>query len=136
MNTQLSSEFLESNDTFRVYKEGKLIFSSGKERLLSLLEYIDKFAPLEKDVTVFDRIVGNAAALLLKKIFCYEVYSPLGSELASRTLSGSGIRYRFAEIVPYIQNQSQQGMCPMEKLSLDKSPEEFYQACLSFYSKP
>ena len=136
MNTQLFSEFLESNDTFRVYKEGKLIFSSGKERLLSLLEYLDKFAPLEKDVTVFDRIVGNAAALLLKKIFCYEVYSPLGSEPATRTLSDSGIRYRFTEIVPYIQNQSQQGMCPMEKLSLNKSPEEFYQACLSFYSKP
>jgi len=136
MNTQLFSEFLESNDTFRVYKKGKLIFSSGKERLLSLLEYIDKLAPLEKDVTVFDRIVGNAAALLLKKIFCYEVYSPLGSEPATRTLSDSGIRYHFTEIVPYIQNQSQQGMCPMEKLSLNKSPEEFYQACLSFYSKP
>ena len=136
MNTQLFSEFLGSNDTLRVYKKDKLIFSSGKERLLSLLEYIDKFALLEKDVTVFDRIVGNAAALLLKKVFCYEVYSPLGSELAIQTLNNSGINHHFTEIVSFIQDQNKQGMCPMEKLSLNKSPEEFYQACLSFYSKP
>jgi len=122
------SEFLASNDTLRVYQEGRLVFTSGKERLLPLVEYIDKFTPYEKDVTVFDRIVGNAAALLLKKIFCKEVYSTLGSELAARTLSSFGISYHFTETVPYIQNNTGDDMCPMEKLSLNKDPEEFYQA--------
>ena len=128
MSIPLFSEFLVSNNTLRVYKENRLIFASGKDRLLPLLEYIDNFAPYEKNVTVFDRVVGNAAALLLKKIFCNEVYSRLGSDLAARTLSRFGINYHFTEIVPYIQNRSWEDMCPMEKLSMNKDPEEFYQA--------
>ena len=131
MNTGLFSEFLVSNDKLRVYSGDRLIFTSSRDGLLSLLEYIDKLSPYEKDVTVFDRVVGNAAALLLKRIFCGEVYSSLGSELAIRTLHYFGIGYHFTEIVPYIRGRGREGMCPMEKLSLSKSPEEFYQACLS-----
>lgn len=131
MNARLFSQFLVSNDKLRVYRGDRLIFTSGRDGLLSLLEYIDKFSPYEKDVTVFDRVVGNAAALLLRRIFCREAYSLLGSELAVRTLRCFGIGYHFTEIVPYIQNHSQDDMCPMEKLSLSKSPEEFYEACLS-----
>ena len=133
MSTPLFSEFLVSNNTLRVYEEDRLIFASNKDRLLPLLEYIDNFAPYEKDVTVFDRVVGNAAALLLKKLFCNEIYSPLGSELAAKTLSSFGISYHFTEIVPYIQNSSGKDMCPMEKLSLNKHPEEFYRALRERY---
>jgi len=131
MNAGLFSEFLVSNDKLRVYGGDRLIFTSSRDGLLSLIEYIDKLSPLKKDITVFDQVVGNAAALLLKRIFCREVYSPLGSELAVKTLRRFSIDYHFGEIVPYIRGRGQQGMCPMEKLSLGKSPEEFYQACLS-----
>lgn len=130
MNT-LFNEFLVSNDKLRVYSGDKLIFTSSKDGLLSLLEYVDKSSPLKKDITVFDRVVGNAAALLLATMSCREVYSPLASELAIRTLRRFGIGYHFIEIVPYIRGRGQEDMCPMEKLSLDKSPEGFYQACLS-----
>jgi hypothetical protein len=130
MNT-LFNEFLVSNDKLRVYSGDKLIFASSKGGLSSLLEYIDKSSPLKKDVTVFDRVVGNAAALLLETMSCREVYSPLASELAIRTLRRFGISYHFTEIVPYIRGRGQEDMCPMEKLSLDRNPEEFYQACLS-----
>jgi hypothetical protein len=121
-------EFLTGDDTLRVYKDASLLFASTKERLLPLVEYIDTFAPCEQGVTVFDRVVGNAAALLLQKIFCREVYSPLGSELAARTLGSSGISYHFLETAPYIMNQAGDDMCPMERLSIGKQPEEFYQA--------
>jgi len=127
----LFGEFLVSNDKLRVYSGDRLIFTSSRDGLLSLFEYIDKFSPYEKDVTVFDRVVGNAAALLLKRIFCGEVYSPLASELAVKTLRRFSIGYHFTEIVPYIRGRGQEDMCPMEKLSLGKNPEEFYQACLT-----
>jgi len=127
----LFNEFLVSSDKLQVYSGDRLIFTSSKDGLLSLLEYMARFSPLKKDVTVFDRVVGNAAALLLKRISCREVYSPLGSELAVKTLRRFGIEYHFTEVVPYIRGRGQQDMCPMEKLSLGKSPEEFYQACLS-----
>ena len=128
MNIPLFDDFLISKDTLRVYKDNNLLFASSKDRLLPLLEYIDRFTPHQKDVTVFDRIVGNGAALLLKKALCNRVYSPLGSELAVKTLSNYDIEYHFTEIVPYIQNSAREDMCPMEKLSIGKSPEEFYEA--------
>ena len=120
-------EFLKSPDTVRVYQGEKLLFSSQAERLLPLMEYAAKFTPYKKDVTVFDRVVGNAAALLLKKILCKEVYSPLGSESAIQALESFGIKYHFNEVVPCIQDDSRQNLCPMEKMSLGKTAEEFYQ---------
>ena len=119
-------EFQVSDDTLRVFKEDRLLFSSDKERLLPLMEYIETCKPYEKDVTVLDRVIGNAAALLLERIFCKETYSELGSKLAEETLQKLGIDYHFFRTVPYIENNQRDGLCPMEQLSIDKTPEEFY----------
>jgi len=124
---RLFARFVNSSDTFRVYHQGKLIFKSKKEQLRPLLDYIDEFSPQVQGVVIFDRIVGNAAALLLKKAFCLEIYSPLGSEFAARTLSEQGIKYHFSQTVPYIINKAGDDICPMEKLSLGKGSEEFFQ---------
>ena len=121
-------EFLDSHDTLRVLKDDRLLFSSSRERLLPLVDYIDTCVPYESAITVFDRVVGNAAALLLTRISCREIYGELGSELAAGTLDRFGIRYRFVETVPYIENNRRDGMCPMEELSLNKTPDEFYEA--------
>ena len=128
MNTGLFNKFLISRDTLWVCNENKLIFTSNKDYLIPLLEYIDKFGSSQGRVKIFDRIMGNAAALLAVKADCDEVYSPLGSELAIKTLSNYDIRYHLTEIVPYIQNRDREAMCPMEKLSINKNPEEFYKA--------
>ena len=127
MYKPLFDEFLTSNNTLRVYEDSKLIFASDKDRLLPLMEYIGKFASNHRDVVIFDKIMGRAAALLCIKANCREVYSPLGSKLALEVLEVKGIKYHLGKIVPYIQKPNQKEMCPMEKLSLDKKPEEFYQ---------
>jgi Domain of unknown function (DUF1893) len=121
-------EFLHSPDTFRVYKGKNLLFASRKDKLMPMVEYIENYAPYEDGITVYDRIVGNAAALLLKTIHCQAVFSELGSENAIRTLKSAGIRYHFNETVNCIMNDSGQDMCPMERLSLGKTPEEFFSA--------
>ena len=124
----LFSQFLTSSDTFHVYKAGNLLFTSNKGRLIPLIEYIDRFAPCYQQVVIFDKVIGNAAALLCVKATCREVYSPLGSQLAIGTLEKYGIKYHFNEIVAYIQRSDGEGMCPMESLSINKEPEEFYKA--------
>jgi hypothetical protein len=121
-------EFLASQDTFRVYKDNQLVFASQKDRLMPPVEYLGKFASHADDVVVFDRIIGNAAALLLILTSCREVFSPLGSEMAIRTLNPAGIKYHFDKTVDFIRDKSGMDMCPMEKLSLNKNPEEFYRA--------
>ena len=128
MNIHLFDDFLRSKDTLWVHKGDRLIFASNKDGLQPLLEYIDRSVPHQSKVTIFDKIMGNAAALLSIKADCQEVYSPLGSELAIQTLDNYHVKYHLSEVVTYIQNRSKQGMCPMEELSISKSPTEFYEA--------
>jgi len=92
------------------------------------VDYVTKFAPVTGEVLILDRVVGNAAALLLKFALCAEVWSSLGSERAARTLSKLGIRYHFVNKVPYILNRQKSDVCPFEKLSMGKTPDEFYDA--------
>lgn len=126
MYTHLFSEFLTSDDTLRVYMDETQVFASKKERLLPLMEYIANHVTDNPPVTIFDKIMGNAAALLSIKINCRNVYSPLGSEFAAETLRRYGINYHISSIVSYIQREDGQGMCPMEQMSLHKEPEDFY----------
>ena len=126
MYQRIFHEFNASADTLRVYEDSSLVFSSRKDRLLPLMEYIDRFASEHKGVVIFDKIIGNAAALLAVKAGGREIFSPLGSELALQTLEEYDIEYHFTRTVPTIQKVDGESMCPMEKLSIGKEPEEFY----------
>ena len=123
----LYKKFLESGNALQIYKGDRLLFASNKEMLAPLLEYIKTKASEHEDVVVFDKIMGNAAALLCVIARCKEVHSPLASEPAIKTLENHGISHHIGSIVPYIQKPTMTELCPMEKLSLGKTPEEFYQ---------
>jgi hypothetical protein len=123
-------DFLNSSDTLQIYLEGKLVFSSTKDRVIPLLEYIDRLNPesgLGPSI-IFDRIMGNAAALLSVKAGAVEVFSPLGSRLGIETLDKYRIKYHFNKTVPFIKKDDSEDMCFMEKLSTGKTPDEFYPA--------
>lgn len=126
MNSAVYEEFLSSPDTLRVYEGDVLVFSSLKERLLALLEYIEVSAGAHQGVVILDKVMGNAAALLAIKARCWEIGSPLGSTLAVATLDKYTIKHYIERVVPYIQQDNREEMCPMEKLSIGKNPEEFY----------
>ena len=136
MYKEAFGEFLTGVDTLRIYEGAQLIFSSNKDRLLPLLDYIQQDTNHHQNLVVFDKVMGNAAALLSIIAGCWEVYSPLGSQLAIKTFDIYSIEYHLTEIVPYIQNSTGDDMCPMEKLSIDKSPEEFYEAMMDRINKP
>jgi hypothetical protein len=123
----LFTAFLDSSDTLRIYSKDKLIFSSEKDRLMPLMEYLKQSGRGEEPVIIFDKVIGNAAACLAVKAHAREVYSPLGSELGIKTLEKHKITHHLDSVVPYIMRDDGQDMCPMEKLSIDKTPEEFYQ---------
>jgi hypothetical protein len=117
---------MSGDDTLRIYEDKTLIFSSKKDRLLPLMDYINTPDKGKQPVTIYDKIMGNAAALLATIAKAREVYSPLGSELAVKTLERFGITYHLATIVPYILRPDGKNMCPMEELSIGKEPDEFY----------
>ncbi len=126
MYTELFEEFITSKDTLRVYEGNELVFSSGKDRLIPMLEYNDSYKYKHADTVIFDKILGNAAALLAVRVGCREIYSPLGSQLAIQTMEKYNIKHHLVRIVPYIQQPNRADMCPMEKMSINKRPDEFY----------
>lgn len=126
MNNALYEDFLASGDTLRTYEGYKLLFSSAKERLAPLMEYITSGTGGDRPVTIFDKVMGNAAALLSVRANAREVFSPLGSDLAVKTLSKFGIVHHLDATVPFILRPDGILMCPMEELSIGKSPDEFY----------
>ena len=127
INDRLLQKFLKTEDTVHIYLAGKLHFRSTQTGIKPLLTYIQEFSPCPEGAVAFDRVVGNAAALLFKKASCAEVYSPIGSQLAAKTLEGFGISYSFLKTIPYIVNRQGDDLCPFEKASLGKSPDEFYE---------
>ena len=128
MKIDLYSSFLASEDTLRIFDGDALVFSSAKERLVPLMEYIALGTGSRKSVTIFDKVMGNAAALLSVKVNAVEIFSPLGSELAVATLEKYRIAHHITETVPFILRADGIRMCPMEELSIDKTPDEFYAA--------
>jgi len=130
MDFPLFHKFLESRDTLWVLEGDRKLFTSQKDYLFPLLEYIDGFSHLYRQVTILDKTVGNAAALLAIKAGAARVYSPLGSQLAADTLERYRRQYHFTETVPFIKARHGQDMCPMEKLSVsgDMTLDGFYQA--------
>ena len=92
------------------------------------MEYLDGVGCDHRGVVIMDKIMGNAAALLSIKANCAVIYSPLGNQLAVATLGEYDIKYHLSEVVPCIIRADGKYMCPMEKLSMDKSPDEFYEA--------
>lgn len=118
--------FLKSDDTIRIISPGGTVFRSQKRGISPLLSYIEQ-GPLMDEVVVLDKVTGNAAALLMKKVCCRKVLSPLGSALAAETLKRFGIARHFMKTVPHIINRGGNGMCPFEKMSIGKSPDEFYE---------
>jgi hypothetical protein len=126
--SDLFRAFLASDDTLRIYEDNTLVFSSKKDRLLPLMEYLAGNRAGGRPVVIFDKIMGNAAALLTVKAGGREVFSPLGSDLAVKTLEEHGIVYHLSRTVPYILRDNGRDLCPMEQLSIGKTPEEFYLA--------
>jgi hypothetical protein len=119
--------FLASDDTLRVYRGGKLVFTSQKDRLLPLMDYIAAREIGQNSVLLYDKVMGNAAALLAVVVGAAGVFSPLGSQLAIKTLEQHSIKYRLTKVVPFIMRDDGKALCPMEQLSIGKSPTEFYE---------
>ena len=129
-------KFIKSQFGLEILTGGKAIFRSKKNGIQGLLEFIKKkkkstknLTPLRNKfltgLTVFDKKVGNAVALLCVYLKAREVYGVIGSKTAEKTLKENKIKIHFLKTIPNIINKDETDICPMERMSLSKTPEEF-----------
>jgi hypothetical protein len=127
-------EFFKSDFTLQIFSENKIIFQSKKKGVSGLVDFIGKYGRENKEIVIFDKVVGNAAALLFAFLEAKEVFSQIGSQSAEKTLKEFKIKYHFKKTIVNILDKDESDLCPFEKLSLGKSPEEFYE-CLNGIGK-
>lgn len=118
--------FLKSSYELKILSGKKVVFVSKKGGVQGLMDFIEKYGRKSKGLVIFDKIVGRGAALLAVYLKTEEVYGKIGSEPAIKALKRFSIAFHFEEVVPNVLNKDKTGMCPIEKLSVGKTPELFY----------
>ena len=116
--------FIDKKLAFALIKGGKVIYKSKKQRLAPLIFCLKKHKAQMRGATVFDKVVGRAAALLLIYGGVKKVMTPLISRGALIVLARGGAEIEYKKIVKRILNAAGEGLCPMEKMSRKKSPKE------------
>lgn len=80
-----------------------------------------------KDFVIGDKIIGKAAALLLVLSKVKYVYGKIMSKAAVEVLQSNSIVFEYGEVVDFIQNRTNTGMCPLEDSVKDTcSPENAF----------
>lgn len=78
---------------------------------------------------IADKVIGKAAALMTVLGKAEAVYGLVMSKNAKEFLDLAGIEYAYGQLVPYIENRTKDGMCPMEETVLEiNSPEQAFGA--------
>ena len=119
------AKFLKSDFGLEIWSDEKVIFHSKRSGLQGLLQFIGKNENSAKDLVIFDKKVGNAAALLCAYVKAKEVFGLVGSETAKETFEKFRIKFYFSKTIPNILNKEETDICPMERMSLGKTPAEF-----------
>ena len=122
---KIKEELIQNNYSI-VASNGYHSFDSGiKPVLFRLNENLDFF----KNLTVADKIIGKASAMLLCLSGVKEVYALVLSKAGEETFKKYGVIYHYDELVDYIVNHKGDGMCPMEETVKDISDlNEAYEA--------
>lgn len=123
---QKFEEFLKSSWGLELWLGNEIIFRSKKSGVRGLLDFINERGEKHESIVIFDKIVGQAVALLAAYLKAKKVYGGTGSELAAKALEKYKIKFYFQKTVPNILNRDKTDLCPMEKLSINKTPEELY----------
>ena len=107
---KLKDILIEQNCSI-VASNGYTSFESGiKPVIFKLNENIHYFEGL----SVADKIIGKASAMLLTLSGVKEVYAMVLSKSGQEIFEKYGVKYEYGELVDYIVNRKGDGMCPME----------------------
>lgn len=109
--------FLSKNYSFVLIKNNKLIYKSKSQGLKPLVFCLKKRKKEMKEAIVYDKVIGLAAAMLLKWGGVAEIWTPIISYNAKKYLRGKKIRIIFKKEIKNIFNKDRSDLCGMEKLA-------------------
>ena len=111
-----------------------VIWIDGKEPILSdeigikpLMKELRKEQSAFENGVIADKVVGKAAALMAILGGAKAVYGQVLSESAENILKKYKIAYAYDQKVPYTENRTKTGQCPLEEaVNLVDDPKEAF----------
>lgn len=119
------NQFAKSRWGLVVYQQQKVIFCSQASALKPLLRYIDEKRLNRKQVEIFDKYTGRAAALLISLIKPDKLYTPVISHAGIKVLLDKKIKFICHKRVKFLMNIASIDMCQWERLARNKSAHTF-----------
>lgn len=105
-------------------QDGRL-YTATERGIRPLMQWLE--SGILHGAVLADKVIGKAAAFLLEKGGVTAIYADVISVPAAEVLERADIPYSFRTKVPYIQNRTGNGMCPMESAVLSvKDADEAY----------
>lgn len=112
--------------------KGEFEYISIDKGLRPLLKPLRENPNFFKDTIVIDRIIGKSAAFLLIKGKINSLHAITLSQHALTLLEKHKIPVTYENLVPYVINATQTGMCPMEATVIEiEDVEEAYLALIN-----
>jgi len=108
------------------YQDGE-IKDYYQDRIKDLVSILQQDENALKGSKVADKVVGKVAASIMAVAGVEELYADTISKLAIPVLENANINYTCNNIVEYIKNRDNTGMCPMEeKYQLETDISKIY----------
>ena len=121
-NLEIAKTTLLENDySIVLVKENEIVNTSRKNGLLPILDLYNNDKSILESAIVADKVIGKAAALILKEANIKELYAELISENAIELLDKTNIKYKYNIKVREIRNRDNTAICPMEELALESN---------------
>ncbi|MBG0788180.1 MAG: DUF1893 domain-containing protein [Anaerolineaceae bacterium] len=102
---------MTNSPSMQVLLDDQVLYSStGKwlYPLFDLEDYLQEHPGLLKNATVWDKVIGKAAALLILRMGGNRIHGVLMSELAAQALEKAGVAHSFDSLVPQIDCQTEE----------------------------
>ncbi len=112
-------KLLDEGFALVIVKEGVVLYSSRERGIKPIYTAVSELGSELIGASLADRVIGKAAALLCKMAQFKSVYTNLISDSAIKVFNENNIRFSYRESCPFIINRRKDGMCPVEKISLN-----------------
>ncbi len=121
---------------FVLVKHSQVVATGTRSGISELLQTLAESPDAARGASLADKVVGKAVALIAAYTEMAQVYTPLGSELAAAVLAKYKIPFHAERTIPLIKNRQNDGLCPLERLTLPiDEPEVAVIALKTFVSQ-
>lgn len=97
-----------------------VLYSNGEckeyyqNRINDIKEILKENREALQGAIIADKVIGKVAGSILTVAGVKEIYADVMSKYAITVLDKNNIKYKYKDLVDYVQNNEKTGMCPME----------------------